>query len=158
MLCLHRGGWSRYWIIIEHTFLMTSVCIVLLVHKLWSADSAGWTGLKWPCIAWLAQRRAYNNVTSLLWCLHVLYCTLASSEFLAAFKKSGIQTHTHTNQLPHAFDALHKILLFQIPNWLLFTLLDDFSWVFIFSRSLYRPISCSTSCSSLLALICSLCG
>ena len=62
----HRGVWS-HWIIIERTFLMTSVRIVLLVRKLWSADSAGWTGLKRPCIEWLAQRRAYNNVTNLLW-------------------------------------------------------------------------------------------
>ena len=45
-----RGGWSHYWIIIERKFLMTSVRIVLLVCKLWSFDSAGWTGLKWPCI------------------------------------------------------------------------------------------------------------
>ena len=45
-----RGDWSHYWIIIERTFLMTSVRIVLLVRKLWSADSAGWTGLKQPCI------------------------------------------------------------------------------------------------------------
>ena len=28
-----------------------SVHIVLLICKLWSADSVGWTGLKWPCIA-----------------------------------------------------------------------------------------------------------
>ena len=54
-------------LLIESTFLMTSVRIVLLVGKLWSADSAGWIGLKWPCIAWLAQRRACNNVTNLLW-------------------------------------------------------------------------------------------
>ena len=46
---------------------MTSVRIVLLVRKLWSADSAGWTGLKRPCIVWLAQRRACNNTTNLLW-------------------------------------------------------------------------------------------
>ena len=62
-----RGGWSRYWIVIKRTFLMTSERIVLLVRKLWSADSAGWTGLKRPCIAWLAQRRACNNMTNLLW-------------------------------------------------------------------------------------------
>ena len=37
---------------------MTSVRTSLLVRKLWSADSAG---LKRPCIAWLAQRRAYTN-------------------------------------------------------------------------------------------------
>ena len=62
-----RGGWSCYWIIIERTFLMMSVRIVLLVRKLWSADSAGWTGLKRPCIVWLAQCCACNNVTNLLW-------------------------------------------------------------------------------------------
>ena len=69
VLCMlaSRGGWSHYWIIIERTFLMTSVRIALLVRKLWSADSAGWTGLKRPCIAWLAQCRAYDNMTNLLW-------------------------------------------------------------------------------------------
>ena len=62
-----RGGWSCYWIVIKRTFLMTSERIVLFVRKLWSADSAGWTGLKRPCIEWLAQRCACNNVTNLLW-------------------------------------------------------------------------------------------
>ena len=51
---------------IERTFLMTSVHIVLLIRKLWSADSVGWTGLKRPCIAWLVQCRACNNMTNLL--------------------------------------------------------------------------------------------
>ena len=40
-----RGSWSCYWIIIKGPFLMTSVCIVLLVCKLWSTNSAGWDGL-----------------------------------------------------------------------------------------------------------------
>ena len=61
------GGWSRYWFTIKCAFLMTSVCVALLVRKSRSADSAGWTGLKRPCIAWLVQRRACNNVTNLLW-------------------------------------------------------------------------------------------
>ena len=39
-----REGWSRYWLIIERTLLMTSIRIVLLVRKLWSPDSAGWSG------------------------------------------------------------------------------------------------------------------
>ena len=54
---------------IEGTFLMTSLGIVVIVRKLWSADSAGWTGLKQPCIARLAQRRACNNMTN-----HYLLC------------------------------------------------------------------------------------
>ena len=44
---LSRGGWSRYWIIIEGTFLMTSVCIVLLVRKyvlLTQRVELGWSG------------------------------------------------------------------------------------------------------------------
>ena len=47
------------------------VLYVCSCYDLWSADSAGWTGLKRPCIVWLAQRRACNNVTNprsnLLW-------------------------------------------------------------------------------------------
>ena len=61
---LVRGGWSRYWIITQ-THIPDDVSTYSF--KSWSADSAGWTGLKWPCIMWLAQRRACNNVTNLLW-------------------------------------------------------------------------------------------
>ena len=59
-----RGGWSRYWSIYRrHTpdDLSRYSCART------SADSAGWTGLKRPCIARLVQRRACNNVTNLLW-------------------------------------------------------------------------------------------
>ena len=57
-LLLNAHSWQRQYI------QFCSVC------KLWSADSAGWAGLKWPCIAWLVQRRACNNVTNLLWFLY----------------------------------------------------------------------------------------
>ena len=83
-VCLARGGWSHYWFIIERTFLMTSAHKALLVRKLWSVDSAGWTGLKRPCIAWLAQRRACNNMTNLLWA-SAAQCARHFSETLMIF-------------------------------------------------------------------------
>ena len=76
-----RGGWSCYWIIIKRTFLMTSVRIALLVRKLWSADLAGWTGLKRPCIAWLAQHHACNNVTNLL-CTDMYFLRLHPQKYI----------------------------------------------------------------------------